>query len=332
MTIVDIVAAIMFVGIVAYAIFGGADFGSGFWDLIGGNAKKGGSLRALIDHSIGPVWEANHVWLIFILVFLWTGFPAGFAAIVTTLSLPLAFAAVGITLRGAGFAFRKFSSQVRFARLFGVIFASSSVLTPFFLGTVAGAVAGGRVPAEGYGDRWTSWTGPSSLVGGALAVLTCAFLAGVFLVADANRAQKVELVEQLRVRVIRLALVAGVVVAGGALPLRADAPTLFHQLNSRGLVLVVTSAVAGLVTVWALYERRFELARGSAVVAVGSVVIGWGVAQYPWLLTDKLRLAAAAGARPTLIGLVIVGALAAAIVVPSLAWLYRLVRRPEWSR
>src|SRR5690606_10450585 len=121
--------------------------------------------------------EANHVWLIYVLVFLWTAFPRPFAAIMTTLFVPLAFAAMGIVLRGAGFAFRKFAGTLREARLYGAFFAASSVVTPFFLGTVAGAVASGRVPADGSGDVWTSWTGPTSLVGGVLAVLTCAFLA-----------------------------------------------------------------------------------------------------------------------------------------------------------
>jgi cytochrome bd ubiquinol oxidase subunit II len=332
MTVVDGVAAALFVGVVAYALFGGADFGSGFWDLTAGNAKRGGPLRSLIDHSIGPVWEANHVWLVFILVYLWTGFPMGFGAVMTTLPLPLTFAAVGITLRGAGFAFRKFSSTLGYARLFGAIFASSSVVTPFFLGTVAGAVASGRVPAAGNGDRWTSWTGPASLLGGVLAVLTCAFLAGVFLLADAARANHNSLAEQLRPRVIAVGIITGAVVLGGALPLRSDAPTLFNALNGRGLPLVVASALAGVVSLAMLIRRRYALARMAAVAAVGAVVIGWGVAQYPWFSTDQLRLSDTAGAHPTLIGLLIVFALAVAIVIPSLAWLYRLVNQEEWSQ
>src|SRR5690606_2826542 len=129
----------------------GADFGSGAWDLTAGDVKRGARIRALVDHSIGPVWEANHVWLIFVLVYLWTAFPRPFVAIMTTLIVPLALAAVGIVLRGAGFAFRKFSSSVDQARVFGAFFATSSVITPFFLGTVAGAVASGRAPAEGGG-------------------------------------------------------------------------------------------------------------------------------------------------------------------------------------
>ena len=243
----------------------------------------------------------------------------------TTLSLPLAFAAAGIALRGAGFAFRKFSSSLRSARLFGAIFAVSSVATPFFLGAVAGAIASGRVPAAGYGDRWTSWTGPSSMLGGTLAVTTCAFLAGTFLLADASRAGSAAIVAQLHRRVLMVGVLTGAIALGGALPLRADAPTLFAHLSGRGLPLVAGSALAGTFTVWSIARRRYRVARVGAVLAVAAVLAGWGTGQYPWLLADTLRLDAAAGAHATLVALLVVGAIALVIVVPSLAWLYRLV-------
>ena len=180
--------ALVLVGsLAAYAVTGGADFGGGVWDLLAGGPRRERQ-RDLIAHAIAPVWEANHVWLIYILVFLWTGFPSGFGAIMTTLFVPWLLVGFGIVLRGAGFAFRKFSGTWERARLYGVIFASASLITPMFLGMIAGAVASGRVPAEGSGDLITSWTGPTSWVGGILAVLTCTFLAGTFLAADADRA------------------------------------------------------------------------------------------------------------------------------------------------
>jgi hypothetical protein len=187
-TLATVVAVAMFLGVIVYALLGGADFGSGFYDLTAGGGKGGARLRTLVDHSIGPVWEANHVWLIYILVIWWTGFPSAFAAATTTLFVPLMLALAGIVLRGASFAFRKYSATMAQARLFGAIFAGSSLITPFFLGTVAGAIASGRVPATGYGDRVDSWLNPTSVVGGLLAVVTCVFLAGVFLTADAARA------------------------------------------------------------------------------------------------------------------------------------------------
>jgi cytochrome d ubiquinol oxidase subunit II len=321
----------LFACVLPYAILGGADFGSGFWDLTAGDNRRGGGLRERIDHSLGPVWEANHVWLIFILVFLWTGFPTAFAAIVTTLSIPLALAATGIVLRGATFAFRKVAPSLSLARGLGAIFAASSVITPFFFGTVVGSVASGRVPPGGYGDRWTSWTSPTSILGGVLAVLTCAYLAGVFLLADASRGGQSRLVESLRHRVLRLGAITGVVVTGGALVLRSDAAALFHNLQRRGFPLVVLSTAAGIASYVTVATGRFERARVATVIAVGSVVAGWGAAQYPWIVNERISIASSAGLRPTLIGLLVVAVLAAAIVLPSLFWLFSLVRDRERS-
>ncbi|WP_267237694.1 cytochrome d ubiquinol oxidase subunit II [Mumia zhuanghuii] len=170
MPVADLVAAALFAGVVAYGLFGGADFGSGFYDLTAGGAQRGAPLRTLVDHSIGPVWEANHVWLIYVLVMWWTAFPETFAAAMQTLFVPFLLALAGIVLRGATFAFRKYAGTLAEARVFGIVFASSSVITPFFLGTVAGAVASGRVPADGVGNRMTSWTSPVSLLAGVIAV------------------------------------------------------------------------------------------------------------------------------------------------------------------
>lgn len=153
MSMATLVAMAMLLGVVIYALLGGADFGSGFYDLTAGDAQRGARVRTLIDHSIGPVWEANHVWLIYILVIWWTGFPTAFAAAMTTLFIPMALALAGIVLRGATFAFRKYAATLSQARLFGAVFAGSSLISPFFLGTVAGAIASARVPAQGYGDR-----------------------------------------------------------------------------------------------------------------------------------------------------------------------------------
>ena len=182
----DAVAAIMFAAVILYAVFGGADFGSGVWDLTAGNAERGARLRRLIDHAIGPVWEANHVWLIFVLVLLWSGFPEPFTDLMRTLAIPLWLASLGIVLRGAAFAFRKYSPTLRWAQTAGVVFAASSLLTPFFLGAIAGAVASGRVPAEGDAGLWTSWLSATSILGGVLAIATCTFMAGLLLAAEAE--------------------------------------------------------------------------------------------------------------------------------------------------
>lgn len=332
MSLPDLVAALMFLGVVAYAVFGGADFGTGVWDLTAGGPERGASLRERVDRSIGPVWEANHVWLIYVLVFLWTAFPRPFASIMTTLFVPWLLVGLGIVLRGGAFAFRKFSATVREAQVHGAMFAASSVITPFFLGMIAGAIASGRVPAAGSGDVWSSWTGPTSWIGGALAVLTCAFLAATFLAADAARDGDRELADGLGRRAIVCGAVTGAAALGAAVILPSDAQTLAEGLRGRGVVLVVASAVAGSASLWLLTRHAFGLARVTAVAAVGSIVIGWGVAQYPDILVDQVTIEEAAGARSTLIGLVIVFVAAALTAVPSLAWLYVLVNRRDWAR
>jgi cytochrome d ubiquinol oxidase subunit II len=326
------VAAALFAGVVAYAVLGGADFGSGFFDLTAGSSRRGAELRTLVDHSIGPVWEANHVWLIYVLVIWWTGFPESFAAAMSTLVLPLLLALLGIVLRGASFAFRKYAETLGQARLFGVVFATSSVLTPFFLGTVAGGIASGRVPLDGTGDRWASWINPTSLFGGAIAVGTCAFLAGVFLVADAARRAQDRLAEGLRVRALAVGVITGVVVFAGLVPIAHDAPTLSDGLAGRAAPLVVLAACAGLATLVLLWRRRYAPARLTAVTAVASVVSGWGIAQYPWLLVDEVRITDAAGATATLQGLLVAVGLAVVVVLPPLVYLLRLTQSEEWSR
>ena len=327
-----LVAAAMFVGVLAYALFGGADFGSGFYDLTAGSGWRGAELRTLIDHSIGPVWEANHVWLIYILVMWWTGFPTAFAAAMTTLFIPMMLALAGIVLRGAGFAFRKYAETYTQARLFGVIFAGSSLITPFFLGAVAGAIASGRVPAGGYGDPIRSWLNPTSVVGGCLAVATCAFLAGAFLTADAARGCSTALADQLRVRTLAVGVIAGLVVFAGLFPILRDAPTLSHGLRDRALPLLALAAIAGTATLVLIYRRRYRTARVFAVAAVATVVTGWGVGQFPWILVDGLTINEAAGAPATLAGLLVVIALAVVLVLPALTYLLWLTQSERWSR
>jgi cytochrome d ubiquinol oxidase subunit II len=315
-----------------YACSGLADYGAGFLDLTAGGRETGRRPRALIDTAITPVWEANHVWLIYILVMWWTGFPVAFAAAMTTLFIPMMLALAGIVLRGAGFAFRKYAETYAQARLFGVIFAGSSLITPFFLGAVAGAIASGRVPAGGYGDPIGSWLNPTSVVGGCLAIAMCALLAGAFLTADAARGGRTALADQLRARTLAVGVIAGLIVFAGLFPILRDAPTLSHGLRDRGLPLLAMAAVAGAATLVLIYRRRYRVARGFAVVAVAAVVTGWGVGQFPWILVDELTINEAAGAPATLAGLLVVIVLAAVLVLPALAYLLWLTQSERWSR
>ncbi|MFJ8803472.1 cytochrome d ubiquinol oxidase subunit II [Streptomyces sp. NPDC102487] len=328
--LVNVTLAVMWAGLTCYALFGGADFGAGLWDLVAGGSVRGRAQRSLIEHTIGPVWEANHVWLIFVVVMLWTGFPPVFAAVMSTLYLPLTFAALGIIARGAAFAFRKASARLWQQRLFGACFAVSSVVTPFFLGTVAGAIASGRVPAGlAAGDVWDSWLNPTSVLGGVLAVLTCAHLAGVYLCADAARADAQSLVRAFRQRALASGLASGAVALAGIAVLHTDAPELFHGLTHRALPLVVVSAVSGVIGLLMLRVERFTAARASAALAVAAILWAWGAAQYPLMLVPSLTVQEAAATSPVLAGALIVFGIGALLLIPSLVWLYVLFQRRD---
>ncbi|MFF2383134.1 cytochrome d ubiquinol oxidase subunit II [Streptomyces sp. NPDC058108] len=324
MNLSDVVALVMFVGVVAYALFGGADFGAGFWDLTAGGAERGRKPRHLVDLSIGPVWEANHTWLIYCLVMLWSGFPTAFAAITTTLYVPLLLAALGIVLRGAGFAFRKVSVRTPQQRLNGTLFAASSVLTPYCFGSIAGGIASGRVPTGGNGDAFTSWLNPTSVLGGVLAVVSCAYLAAFYLAAAAHRLDDAALERYFRHRALLAGAVAGAVSVAGIFVLRADAPRLFHQLSHQGLPLMVLAALCGVAGMAGAGLGRRAYRREIAALAIAAVVVGWGVAQYPFLLGTHLRIHAAAAPDTTLAVLLGVACVAALIILPSLILLFRL--------
>jgi cytochrome d ubiquinol oxidase subunit II len=324
----EAVAVVLFIGVSAYALFGGADFGAGFWDLIAGGAERGARPRAVVDHSIGPVWEANHVWLIFCLVVLWTAFPEAFASIMLTLFVPLTLAALGIVLRGSSFAFRKEVSSTSSRRNFGAAFAISSVLVPFCMGAVAGAIASGRVPAGGVaGATWSSWLNPTSILGGVLAVVACAYLAAVYMVWDARRLDDPEMVEYFRRRGVVAAVVVGVVAVAGIFVLRDDARFLFDNLTGRALPLVIISAICGLGSIALLVRHNHLGARVLAIGAVVGVIWGWGVAQWPYLLPESLKVSQGAAPDPTLWSVLVVFVLAAIIILPALGLLYVLDQR-----
>ena len=319
------VAAVLLLAVVAYAVFGGADFGAGFWDLTAGGPERGEHPRDMIEHSIGPVWEANHVWLIFIFVILWTSFPEAYASITMTLFVPLAIAALGIVMRGASFAFRKAVISLRYRRIFGAGFAASSVLVPYCMGAVAGGIASGRVPAGGQaGDPVHSWINPTSILGGVLAVTAVAYLAAVYLVWDARRLDDAEMVEYFRRRAVVAAVVVGAIGIIGIFVLRADAPYLFDGLSSRALPLVIVGVVGGVVALVLLVRNAPRGARLLAVVAVASTILGWGVAQWPYILPEGLTFSAAAAPAGTLGTVLVVVVLAGLIVVPGFVLLFVL--------
>jgi cytochrome bd ubiquinol oxidase subunit II len=318
---------LVWLSITAYALLAGADFGAGFWDLIAGSPDRGRARRQLIEHTIGPVWEANHVWLIYVLVITWTAFPPLFAAVASTLWIPLSLVAFGIIARGSAFAFRKVVDEVWLQRLFGAGFAASSVVTPFFLGAVAGGIASGRVgPGLAGGGVITSWVNPTSLSCGVLAIGVCAYLSAVYLTAEARRRRQSELAEYFR----RCSIVSGVVVGAVALAtlsvVHSDAGPLFRALTRRGLVLVLISIVAGVVSLRLVVARRYLLVRVTAAIAVAAVLWAWAYGQYPRPIAG-LSVEQASAAHATLQAVTISSIVGLAVLLPSLALLFSLFER-----
>jgi cytochrome bd ubiquinol oxidase subunit II len=270
---------------------------------------------------MGPVWEANHVWLIFVLVIAWTAYPVAYGSITSTLAAPLLIAAIGIIFRGAAYALRGALDESRFAEY---LFALSSVLTPFALGTAVGAIAIGRVPVgNALGNPVTSWLNPASVLIGALAVVFSGYLAAVYLAADAQRASKDTLADAFRRRALAAGLVCGALALAGLLVMRRSGLNLTHGV---ALGLVCVSAAAGLATLLLCWRYRFGLARVTAALAVAAVVVGWAAGQAPRLLPGLTVVQAAAG-RATLVALIVTVVCGAVVLVPSLGLLYTLFLR-----
>ncbi|GAB3787556.1 cytochrome d ubiquinol oxidase subunit II [Nocardioides ungokensis] len=324
----DTVAVVLLLALTTYAVFGGADFGAGLWDLIAGGPEQGRRPRELIEHSLGPVWEANHVWLIFVFVVTWTAFSEAYASIMLTLFVPLTIAALGIVLRGASFAFRKSVVSLRNRRLFGAAFAASSVLVPYCMGAVAGGIASGRVPAGGTaGDPVDSWINPTSVVTGVLAVTSVAYLAAVYLVWEARRDDDAEMADYFRRRAVVSAVAVAVVGAVGMVVLHSDAPYVFDGMTGRALPVVIVGVAFGLGALVLLARDASRAARVLAVLAQAGIVLAWGVAQWPYLLPESLSVSAAAAPSGTLRVLIVNVVLAVLIVLPAFVLLYVLAQR-----
>ncbi|MGW1092330.1 cytochrome d ubiquinol oxidase subunit II [Streptomyces sp. NPDC002596] len=318
----EVIAWVLVLAVAAYACAGGTDYGAGFWDLLAGGAERGERPRRLIDHAMGPVWEVNNVWLIFVLVVMWTGFPTLFQAVFGALWLPLALAAVGLVLRGAGFALRKPARRLAQRRVYGAVFALSSLVTPFFLGTALGGIASGRV-AVGTTASADAWANPTSVIAGLLAVAAAAFLGAVSLCSDARRFGADDLVGYFRRRAL-IALGALVVLALIGLPVtHSDARHVWEGLTGGiGLLLVLSAAVSAFATVALLLRRTYRWSRWTAVASVALTVFAWGFAQRPYVLPTSLTVADAAGAPHTLWWLVIVTVVAIVLIGPALVLLY----------
>jgi cytochrome d ubiquinol oxidase subunit II len=327
-TLEEIPLVVLLVALAAYAVLGGADFGAGFWHLASGRGARGRAIRDHAHNAMGPVWETNHVWLIVVLVICWTAYPVVFGSIASTLAVPLFVAAVGIILRGTAYVLRAGATTTGELRRVERTFALASILTPFALGTAVGGIASGRVPVgNAAGDMFESWLNPTSIVLGAVAVVTGAYLAAVYLAADAERMRTAELVRAFRRRALIAGVCAGAVALGGLFVLRADAPRVWDGISQGwGLAAVLASVAAGLATLFLLIRSRFQASRLTAASAVAAIVAGWAVAQRPEVLPGLTVEQAAAG-RATIIALLVALGIGALLLIPSLGLLFVLFLR-----
>ncbi len=327
----SLVAGSIMVAITFYALLGGADFGSGVWDLLAAGPRAR-QQRELIAHAIGPIWEANHVWLIAAIVILFTGFPLAFAEISTALFIPLMVMLVGIVARGSAFVFRAYGSQTdSVRRVYGTVFAIASVVTPIFLGIVIGSISSGRiVVVEGVvrTDFIDSWLGAFPVAMGTLTLCLFALLAAVYLAVEADGAHDAALREDFRRRALIAAVVTGGVAWISLFLIRQDAPVLYAGFVERPwtLATIALSVALGVTTIGALLKGRFYVARLTVVLQVICVMWTWAFAQYPYLVLPNLTIQQAAGPEVTLQIAVIALVAGGVILFPSLFLLYRVFK------
>ena len=322
--------SILWISLIAYATFGGADYGAGFWDLLafGENAERH---HELINEALGPVWESNHVWLIFLVVGLFSAFPTPFSLLVIVLFIPLTLALVGIVLRGAAFIFRTHGLRAGrpYLQIWTRVFSFSSIITPFFLGLSAAAVASGRIRARGVPvqtDLGSIWLMPFSLTIGLMAVALCATLAAIFLTVEADDDKDHELAEAYRQRGLIVGAVTAVLGALGLLLSPLDAPVLWRGMLSHGLPLVIVTMLIGIATAAALFFRYYHMARALIIGETAFLLGSWGVAQIPYLVPPDITVEGGAGATSTLLLLLVGIIIGMIIVLPSMLFLFYIFK------
>jgi len=333
MHLYDVPLVFALIGLVLYTVLAGADFGAGAWQMLAGRGAAGERTRDHAHRSMGPVWEANHVWLIFVLTVMWTAYPTAFGSIASTLSVPLLLAGIGIIVRGAAYALRTGAESPRELRAIDRASAVSSIVTPFALGAAVGGIASRRVPVgNAAGHLFSSWLNPTSALIGGLAVATSAYLAAVYLAADAVRVGDRDLERAFRARALLAGVLAGAIALGGVAVLHSDARPLYHGLvRGAALGALVASVLAGAATLALVWWRRFEAARYTAALAVAAVVAGWGLAQHP-LLLPGLTVARASAPHDTLVAVVVAVIAGGALLFPSLGLLFGLLLRGHLDR
>lgn len=316
----DAVAGLLVLATIAYAVLGGADFGGGIWDALARGSRKGAQ-REAIAHAMGPVWEANHVWLIFMVVLLFSAFPAAYARLSTVLFMPVHLVLVGIVLRGAAFVFRAYSPRTVGERLpaaqtWGAVFGIASLITPFLLGCVLGALASGDA-AHG------RWLAPTPLMFGVFAVTLCAYVAAVYLCLETTS----DLQNDFRTRALRAGTMVVVLMAVAVPFLRIFAPHIFDGLlSARALPILSAGVLATLLSGAALYTRSFRAARLATIVQTACLIAGWAVAQHPYIIYPDMTVHGIAAPSSTLRFILISTPFGMALLLPSLWLLFRIFK------
>ncbi len=329
----ELIIAVALIGALTfYLVFGGADFGAGIWTLFS-LGRRGQPQRALIDQAIGPIWEANHVWLIIAVVILFTAFPSAFALISVRLHIPLTLMLIGIVLRGTAFAIRTHDITSRpdgftnTPSIWHGVFAWSSLITPTMLGIVLGAIASGRVagPTDTIKERFIDpWLAPFPIAVGLLATVLVAYLAAAYLIMESRDPS---LRHIFRFRAIMSGLLVIMMAAITLILLRDGAPEIYRGLAKTevGRATVVATALVHLTALWALITQRDLLARFLAGTGAVSILWGWALSQYPYLVEPSVTIydAAPQGTLDILLASLLVGSV---ILFPFLFYLYNLFK------
>jgi cytochrome d ubiquinol oxidase subunit II len=328
----SITAAVMVMALTAYALLGGADFGAGVWDLLARGPRAEGQ-RNLIAHAIGPVWEANHVWLIIVIVLLFTGFPAAYSAIVTALHVPLSLMLVGIVLRGSAFTFRSYDNTALGRRRWNRAFSVPSVLTPVLLGMIVGAIAAGHLPARPTtsADLLGPWLRPFPIAVGLLTLGLFAYLAAVYLILETDDPA---LRDDFRRRALIAAVAVGVLAYAVYLLARRADPLVFRGLSNApwGFAVRIITGAFAILALASLWFRLDRLARGAAMAQVALILWGCALAESPYLVPPNLTIRNAAA--PAVVHRLLLGALAigSTILLPSLYYMFRVFKSHTLAR
>jgi cytochrome d ubiquinol oxidase subunit II len=334
MGVAEIVAGMMFGALLLYAALGGADFGGGIWDLLA-SGPRAAAQRALIERAIAPVWEANHVWLVVVVVILFTAFPAAFAFASIALHVPLTLVLVGVVVRGSAFVFRKYdpSGERAFHRRSGRAFAIGSLVTPFFLGVSLGAVTSGRLTAATtsmgtFAGRYLlPWVDAFSLLVGALGITLFAFLSAVYLTVEARDP---DLRRDFRTRAVVAGLVT-LVLSGATAAAASTSPMepFRRGFSNAAWIVLPLAAASWLLVFWSLHRRRFVLARFAAIAVLTVTLSGWAAGQYPRLVAPDITIRSAAAPSATLRPLMVALVAGAFILFPAMIWLLRVFKHRE---